>query len=75
MADAAADPQIAAMEHYLENTLGVERAGMRDLITSNGFDAVRNLITMKSDFVHQMCAVIRKSQGGTAADKNVSMEI
>ena len=55
---AAADPQIAAMEHYLENTLGVDRAGMRDLITSNGFDTARNLITMKNDFVHKMCAVM-----------------
>ena len=71
---AAADPQEAAMIHYLENTIGVDRGGMRDLITGNGFNTARSLITMRNDFVHRMCAVIRKARGGDDDDKNVSME-
>ncbi len=74
-AAAAADPEEAAMAHYLQNTIGVDRGGMRDLITDNGFDKARSLITMRNDFVHKMCTVIRKSHGGDDDDKNVSMEI
>ena len=60
----------AAMNAYLQHTLGVNPAGMRTALTNNGFNNVSALVNKKKDYVSNMCAVIRRSST-TAANKNI----
>ena len=64
------------MRFCLEHTVQLTRAGMRELIISNGFNSARALITKKDDFVSKMCSYIRKSTGTAAErpDRNITVE-
>ena len=67
--DAADD--IWNMDEFLEETLEVDNADMRDNLQNAGFMNLTTLRNKKWEFADSCCGVVRKGTGGNAATKNV----
>ena len=63
------------MDEYLEHGLEVDNEEMRDRIQTAGFSTLPSLIKRKPDFAHKVCQVVRKSTGGDAEEKDVSVDV
>ena len=66
---AANDP--VAMDAYLEDTLDVDNAVMRERIQDSGYETLNDLIRKDPKFATKVCQQVRKSTGGVAANKDV----
>ena len=71
--DAADD--IWNMDEFLEETLEVDNADMRDNLQNAGFMNLTTLRNKKWDFADSCCGVVRKGTGGNAATKNVPVTV
>lgn len=63
------------MDEYLEHGLEVYNDEMRDRIQVAGFSTLPSLVKRKPDFAHKVCQVVRKSTGGVAEEKDVSVDV
>ena len=63
------------LDEYLEHGLEVDNEEMRDRIQTAGFSTLPSLIKRKPDFAHKVCQVVRKSTGGDAEEKDVSVDV
>ena len=63
----------AAMEDHLDQTLGVPEQLTRERIVDNGFHSLEGLIRRQTDFARKVCTAVRKTTGGAAAARLVSL--
>ena len=63
----------ASMNAVLQHGIGVSTAGMRTRLIAAGFRDLQALIDKGDDYATKVCNNVRKSSGGNANDKNVSV--
>ena len=70
---AANDPQ--EMDDFLLNSLGVNNANMRSRIRNQGLGNMDIVLRKTPEYATKVCNVVRKSTGGAAASKDVSVNV
>ena len=67
---------LLAMNAFLEFNIGVANDNMRDRIQAAGYNNLVGLVRQDpTKHSHKVCASVRKSTGGVAANKDVSITI
>ncbi len=66
---------VNTINQFLEHRVGVTNANMRDRIARAGHSDLVSLVKKEPDFANKVCAVVRKSTGGNAANKDVSVNV
>ena len=65
--------EVTGISLFLEHTIGVTNDVMRVKITTARYTTLAVLVKKEPVFAKRVCAVVRKSTGGTAATKDVSV--
>ena len=64
---------IVDIDGFLEHTIGVTNVAMRGRIATAGYTTLDSLIKKEPGFAKSVCTVVRRSTGGGAATKDVSV--
>jgi signal transduction protein with GAF and PtsI domain len=73
MAAAAAAAAPATMDAYLQVTLRIENANMRERIMAEGYTSLDVLVKKDKDWVRELRISIKKSSTGNAASREVTL--
>ena len=66
---------IVDINGFLHTTIGVVNVNMRDRIAAAGYTTLAILVKKEHVFAKKVCAVVRRSTGGNAANKDVSVNV